>query len=239
VLLLSIVVYLKFVPDLPESRSAEPTADVDIIETSTVPSPAPSNRIVRDFLKLPGFPTTLILNLAYLWVVAAVFNTLLSLFADDHLGMSTAGIGAVYAVAVAAEFIVLFPAGSWSDRYGRKKVLVPSMLALSLTIAILGWATTPIMLGLFLALVAFASGFAGVPPAAMLSDIVPPESSGRAVGAFRFCGDIGFFIGPLVAGTVSDVWGFKAAFIVSGIPPFVAFLFMLRAPETLRKTSTS
>ncbi|MEA2433391.1 MAG: transporter, family, multidrug resistance protein [Actinomycetota bacterium] len=239
ILVLSILFYLRFVPDLP-ARSTDPgvAAEAGLIETSTVPSPIPSKRFVREFLRVPGFSAALVLNLAYLWVVAAVFNTLLALYAKDHLGMSTTGIGAVYAVAVAAEFVVLFPAGSWADRYGRKAVLVPSMLALSATIAVLGWASTPVLLGGMLALVAFASGFAGVPPAAMLSDVVPTENSGRAVGAFRFCGDIGFFLGPLVAGAVGDAYGFKAAFAVSAIPPFLAFLMMLRVAETLKKTES-
>jgi MFS family permease len=234
ILLLAIAFYLRFVPDVPK-RAPKLAPDDIPPEAGAVPAPAPSNMVVREYLRVPGFAAALVLNLAYLWVVGAVFNTLLALYATDRLHMSTSGIGTIYAVAVAAEFVVLVPAGIWTDRYGRKAVLIPSLLALTGTIAILGWASTPVMLGALLALVSFSSGFAGVPPAAMLSDVVPTESAGRAVGAFRFCGDIGFLLGPLIAGAVGESFGFTAAFVVSAIPPFLAFLMMLGTAETLKR----
>jgi RimJ/RimL family protein N-acetyltransferase len=188
---------------------------------------------VRDLLQLQGFKTTLFLNLAYLWFVAAIFDTLLPLFASDELGMSTGAIGTMFAVGVAAEFLVLFPAGTWADRYGRKAVMVPSLAGLVVMILLLGTSSSPIMLTLLLAVLAFCSGFAGVPPAAMLSDIVPTEQSGRGVGAFRFCGDIGFFLGPLIAGAVSERFGFQTAFAVIAIVPAVAVALTIRIQETL------
>src|SRR6266511_2638187 len=71
-------------------------------------------------------------------------------------------------------------------------------------------------------------------PAAMLSDVVPEGSSGTAIGMFRFCGDLGFILGPLVAGVVASGWGFQASFAVAAVPSFVAFLFTVRTPETYR-----
>jgi MFS family permease len=151
--------------------------------------------------------------------------------------MSTSGIGAMFAVGVAAEFFVLFPAGALADRYGRKAVMVPSLAGLAVMIVVLGISTSAVMLTLLLAVLAFFSGFAGVPPAAMLSDIVPQEHSGRGVGAFRFCGDIGFFLGPLIAGASSKAFGFKTAFAITAIVPAVACIVMLRTKETLRRSS--
>jgi len=194
---------------------------------------------VRELLRVPGFLATLFFNLTYLWIVAAVFNTLLPLFANEELGMSTSAIGAMFAVGVAAEFLALFPAGSLADRLGRKKVMLPSLIGLALITAVMGTATSALMLVALLAVMALFSGFAGVPPAAMLSDIVPTEHSGRGVGAFRFCGDIGFFLGPLIAGAASDSFGFNAAFVITAIVPALAVLFSLKTAETLRREPES
>lgn len=54
------------------------------------------------------------------------------------------------------------------------------------------------------------------------------------MGVFRFCGDLGFVLGPLVAGVTASSLGFKGAFGVVAIPVLVALVFVLRTPETLR-----
>src|SRR3712207_5050306 len=110
-------------------------------------------------------------------MVAAVFNTLLPLFARDALGMTIAGIGVIFAITLAAEFVVLYPAGSTADRHGRRAVLLPSLAALAVTTILVGWSTNVVALAILMALLGIASGVAGVPPAAMLSDVVPEESS--------------------------------------------------------------
>lgn len=235
------LVYVRFVRPIPED-GLHPSAPVaePVSEAAAVGEvPRPSGGIVRDLLRVPGFTTTLFLNLTYLWVVAAIFNTLVPLFAEQGLGMSTTAIGAMYAVGVAAEFVVLFPAGTLADRRGRKAVMLPGLAGLVVLMSVLGTATSGIMLTALLAILAFASGFAGVPPAAMLSDVVPKEHSGRGVGAFRFCGDVGFFLGPLLAGAASTAFGFSWAFVLTAVVPALAFVLTLRTPETLSRESVA
>jgi MFS family permease len=238
ILIVGIVVYLRFVPRLPASPPREDAPVVAVPEAATVEAPRPSGRVVRDLLRVPGFLTTLFLNLTYLWIVAALFNTLVPLFAHDEIGMSTSAIGAMFAVGVAVEFLVLFPAGTLADRYGRRAVMLPSLAGLGVTTVLLGTPTSALILTVLLAALAVCSGFAGVPPAAMLSDIVPSEHSGRGVGAFRFCGDIGFFLGPLIAGAASKSFGFEAAFAITAVVPAIAMVLMLRTGETLRRPFT-
>jgi MFS transporter, DHA1 family, multidrug resistance protein len=227
-------IYLRFVP-LP-SRAAEApelTAEEVLVERD-VAVPRRGRAGIGDLLRTPGFVTVIVTNLAYLWIVAAVFDTLVPLFAKDVLAMSTTAIGVIFALALATEFVVLYPAGALADRRGRKLVLVPALAALALVCASFGWAGTPLVLGLLMALSGFAFGFAGVPPAAMLADVVPEERSGTGVGVFRFCGDIGFMLGPLVAGSTATAFGFEAAFAIAVVPTVVALALALRTEETLR-----
>jgi DHA1 family multidrug resistance protein-like MFS transporter len=185
-------------------------------------------------LRTPGLIPVVVTNFAYLWMVAVVFDTLVPLFASDVLGMTTIGIGVAIAVALAAEFVVLYPAGSVADQRGRKPVLVPSLAGLAVATVAVGWAPTPLLLGAALAVLGVMSGAAGVPPGAMLSDVAPTGSSGTAVGVFRFCGDLGFTLGPLLAGWAIPVVGFRWAFALAAIPIAVALALIVRTPETLR-----
>ena len=212
--------------DLEDTIGPEP-----LVGEASLPSKGP----IRTMFAIPGFLTALFLNMTYLWMVGAVFNTLLSLFARDELGVSTAGIGGLFALAVAAEFIVLFPAGAWADRYGRKAVMVPGLAGLTVVLAVMGFSSSVWMLSLILVLLAFTGGFAGVPPAAMLSDVVPEHQKGRAIGAFRFFGDIGFFLGPMIAGATSKSFGFETAFIIAALPSAIALVMTIRTGETLRR----
>jgi MFS transporter, DHA1 family, multidrug resistance protein len=183
--------------------------------------------------RTPGFGMVIVTNLAYLWMVAAIFDTLLPLFARDALQMSTLGIGIVFSVALTAEFLVLYPAGSLSDRRGRRYVLLPSLAALAVMTVAVGWAEGPVALAAMVALLGIASGFAGVPPAAMLADVIPVHQSGTGVGIFRFSGDLGFTLGPLVAGFTAATLGFQAAFAIAALPTVAAFVLVARGQETL------
>jgi MFS transporter, DHA1 family, multidrug resistance protein len=185
-------------------------------------------------LRTPGLVPVVVTNFAYLWMVAVVFDTLVPLFASDVLGLSTIGIGVAIAVALAAEFVVLYPAGSVADQRGRKPVLVPSLAGLAVATVAVGWAPTPLLLGVAMAVLGVMSGAAGVPPGAMLSDVAPTQASGTAVGVFRFCGDLGFTLGPLLAGWAIPVVGFRWAFALAAIPTVVALALIARTPETLR-----
>jgi MFS family permease len=83
-----------------------------------------------------------------------------------------------------------------------------------------------------------ASGFSGVPPAPMLSDLTPEDLKGTAVAVFRFVGDIGFVVGPLVAGWTAEHVGYSAAFAVSAIPLVLALGLVLSIRETMPSLPT-
>jgi MFS family permease len=210
------------------------------------PPPAPTTATVAakpasviSLLRIPGFAAAVIAALANLWVFGAVFNTLVPLFARDVLHLSTLGIGILYAIALAAEFVAYYPAGSWADTRGRRYVLIPSFALLALATVSLGWATTAVVFAALLAVLGMASAFSGVPPAAMLADVLPLRESARGVAVFRFGVDVGFTLGPLVAGLTAGAFGFSAAFAIAAMPCLVALAVVSRARETLTRERTA
>src|SRR3989442_12361069 len=82
-------------------------------------------------LRNPAFITVLLLNMAFFWVVAGGYDTLVPLFGREGLGMSTGGVGGVFAIPVTAEFLVLYAAGSASARFGRNGGLLPRLPGLA------------------------------------------------------------------------------------------------------------
>jgi MFS family permease len=177
--------------------------------------------------------------LANLWVFGAVFNTLVPLFARDRLHLSTVGIGILYALALAVEFLAYYPAGRWADTRGRRYVLIPAFALLAIATISLGWATTVVLFAILLALLGLASAFSGVPPGAMLADVLPIRESARGVAIFRFGVDVGFTLGPLVAGLTAGAFGFSAAFAITAVPCLVALAVVGLSRETLARERTA
>ena len=194
---------------------------------------------VLSLLRIPGFAAAVVAALANLWVFGAVFNTLVPLVARDRLHLSTLGIGILYAIALAVEFLAYYPAGGWADTRGRRYVLIPAFALLAISTVSLGWATTAVVFAILLAILGMASAFSGVPPAAMLADVLPVRESARGVAVFRFGVDVGFTLGPLVAGLTAGALGFSAAFAIAAVPCLVALSVVSLSRETLVRERTA
>ncbi len=239
VLAIAYVMYVRLVPDRPGKVTPPPLNTEEVLLEREGSLFRRSTSGIRGLFKLPGFFMAVALNFCYLWMIAAILDTLLPLFADERLHLSEGTLGLVFAVAVAAEFTILYPAGSWSDRFGRKPVLIPGLIGLIIVSVAIGWATGLASLLVVIAVHGVASGLAGVPPAAVLSDVVPQEKSGTGVGVFRFAGDLAFFLAPGLAGLLAEAFGFKSAFALSTIPMIIVLVIVLMTPETLRRPETN
>jgi MFS family permease len=129
---------------------------------------------------------------------------------------------------------VLFPAGSVADRRGRKHVLVPGLAAMIVGIPLFALVSGLAGFLIGLAFVGVLTGLSGVVPAAMLSDVVPPDASGIATGVFRFTSDLALTLGPLAAGLTAQIFGLRWAIALSVVPAVPALISAVLAPETRR-----
>jgi MFS family permease len=181
-----------------------------------------------------AFAAVLACEFAALWVVGALYLTLLSLFGTERLGLSEFQVTIGLAIASLTEFFVLFPAGSVADRRGRKHVLVPGLALLIVGLPLFALVSGLSGYWIGLAFVGVLTGLSGVVPAAMLSDVVPPESSGTATGVFRFTSDLALTLGPLAAGLTAQAFGLRWAIALAVVPAVPALVLAAIAPETRR-----
>jgi MFS family permease len=199
------------------------------------------NARVSGLRRLPwnrSFVTVLVVNASYMWAMAAIYQTLVPLFGMSRdVGLSLEGVGVALAIATATELVALYPAGRASDERGRRAVLIPALAGLAIVIVVLGRVSGVPAFMVAMAAMGVASSYAGVPPAPMLSDVTPEEMMGSAVAVFRFVGDLGFVLGPLLAGWVAGSKGFGTSFAVNAIPVVVALGLVVSIPETMRARS--
>jgi MFS family permease len=148
-------------------------------------------------------------------------------------GLSVAEIGLLGALYPAVWGFVQLGTGAWSDRVGRKKLIVTGMLiqAAALGLVALGttvpvWAVALVLLGL---------GTAMVYPTllAAIGDVAHPSWRARSVGVYRLWRDGGFAAGALLAGLIADAWGPTAAvWIVAAITAASGLVVTARMYET-------
>jgi MFS family permease len=138
------------------------------------------------------------------------------LFATD--GLSVSRIGVLAALYPGVWCIGQLFTGAWSDRVGRKPLIVAGMLlqgaALALMAASSGfgpWALGSILIGVGTALV-YPTLIAAV------GDVAHPSWRATAVGVYRLWRDAGYVVGGLLGGLVADAFDLRAAvWVVAGL----------------------
>jgi MFS family permease len=136
---------------------------------------------------------------------------LVPLYLAAH-GASIGAIGLVAGVYPGVWGVAQIATGAWSDRVGRKPLIVAGMLlqaaALGLLAASGGAVATAVVAAALLGV-----GTALVYPTliAAISDRVSPVARAPVVGVYRFWRDSGYVVGGLVAGVAADALGFGGA----------------------------
>ena len=143
---------------------------------------------------------------------------LVPLFLAAH-GASVAQVGAVAGIYPAVWGAGQIFTGHWSDRVGRKPLIVAGMLLQATALAILALSDGRFAIAV-LAAALLGVGTALVYPTliAAVSDAVTPIARAPTVGVYRFWRDMGYAAGGVIAGTMADALGFGGAIaVVAGL----------------------
>jgi len=148
--------------------------------------------------------------------------------------MSLAEIGTLAAIYPAVWGLGQLFTGAWSDRVGRKKLIVAGMWiqAAGIVVVALGssfalFATGAVLLGV---------GTAMVYPTllAAIGDVAHPSWRASSVGVYRLWRDMGYAVGALLAGAVADAFGLSAATLtIAGLTFASGVVVAVRMRETL------
>ena len=132
-------------------------------------------------------------------------------------GLSVAQAGALAAIYPITWGLSQLVTGAMGDRWGRRPLIVigmllqgASLIAIAFTDRFAAWAVYLAMLGLGTALV-YPSLLAAV------GDLAHASWRGAALGVYRFWRDLGYVVGALLAGVLSDVFGTSVAITCIGV----------------------
>ena len=176
---------------------------------------------------------TVTINMIGLGVITPVMPQLIKDVSGEDLSHAAQWGGFLSFVYALMQFIMMPIIGGLSDRFGRRPILLISMIAYSIDFLIMALAPT-------MAVIALARAFAGAFAAtfttanAYIADVTPPEKRAANFGLVGAAFGLGFIIGPGIGGIVGDAFGPRAPFFfvaALGAVNFVFGFFVL--PETL------
>ncbi|KAI1407224.1 MFS general substrate transporter [Hypoxylon sp. FL1857] len=123
------------------------------------------------------------------------------------------------------QMIVMLFWGRAADRWGRKPVLVSSLVGVAISVSLFGLARS---IWQMIVLRCLAGIFAGtvVTIRTMIAEHSTPRTQARSFSWFAFSGNIGLFVGPLIGGALADPahqypWAF------GGVPFFEQYPYAL------------
>lgn len=165
-------------------------------------------------------------------------QSILPLLMVIQLGLGTANVGTVFALIGIVEFLMVAPTGIFSDKLGRKAVVVPSAVLALIAFTLYPFGITFFDLAAISILGAIATGLAMGSMTTYTYDVVPAHARGRLQTLRRSIADIGGILGPVVGGYILDTYRPSVAFLCF-VPLQLAatLLLIFVAKETLRRDS--
>jgi MFS transporter, DHA1 family, tetracycline resistance protein len=176
---------------------------------------------------------TMVVNAMGFGIIVPVVPNLVMELGGGGIAHATAIGGWLSFIFAAFQFICSPIVGNLSDRFGRRPVLLCSLLGFALDFVAL--ALAPNLAWLFIArAVSGMFGATNGPAQSVIADVTPPEGRSRLFGFIGAAFGIGFVLGPALGGVLGE-FGHRLPFYAAALLASANFLYgLFFLPETLK-----
>ncbi len=194
---------------------------------SDLPSPTPAPRLALTFII-----ATVVLDTIGIGLIFPVMPDLMELVTHGSLSEAAKWGGVLTASFAVMQFLVGPIVGNLSDRYGRRPILLTSLVVMVLDYIVMATAQT-IWLLLAARIVAGIAAATHSTASAFIADISAPDERAKRFGYIGAAFGIGFVAGPIIGGLVAGIDP-RAPFWVAAVLAAANLVFgYLVLPESL------
>ena len=181
---------------------------------------------------LPFIFVTLVLDILGIGLIVPVLPDLVKHFQGGDVAQASHTYGLLASVYALMQFVCAPILGSLSDRYGRRPVILLSLLGSGLDYLLLAFA--PNLAWFFVGrVVAGITGANFAAATAYIADISPPEKRAANFGLVGAAFGLGFIIGPAMGGLLGH-YDLRLPFVVAGVLTLINWLYgWFVLPESL------
>jgi DHA1 family tetracycline resistance protein-like MFS transporter len=176
---------------------------------------------------------TLFLDILGIGLVVPILPKLIESLAGGGVDRASYLYGWLTGLYALMQFLFAPILGNLSDRFGRRTVILFSLLGSGLDYLLLAWA--PTLPWFFLGRI--VSGITGAnysAAAAYIADVSPPERRAANFGLIGAAFGLGFIFGPALGGWLGD-FGLRVPFIAAGLLTLINWLYgLFILPESLK-----
>jgi MFS family permease len=167
------------------------------------------------------------------------YQSLLPVFADEELGLSSTEIGALFSFAGIIVLLLTLPAGLIIDKIGRKWATVPSTALPGIAFLLVPFAHSFVFMVPLVIMMGVANGLSLGSLATSTYDVIPASARGRLQALRRTIADVGGIGAPALGGLLTNLYGPTVPFVVYAPILLLAGLALaIGAKETLIKNNT-
>ncbi|MGH7865672.1 MAG: MFS transporter [Candidatus Binataceae bacterium] len=213
-----------------------------VVATTMVPDDRPVHKLSDQ----PAPPTVSYASvlfdrtLAPLWIVTFLFSLSLSarfsFVAPYAYQVGIERVGWYFALySIAAVFLRLF-GGRFIDRLGPERIVLPSLVVLSIGLGLIATASLPWMLDVAAVIGGVGHGLLYPALSALVIGRTQANAMGRSSSVYTSLYDAGIMAGPYLLGAFAGILGYVPMFIASASLAFVAAVYFAAVePRALRR----
>lgn len=150
----------------------------------------------------------------------------------EHFHASPVVIGWLTGIFSGVQILCMPLLGRLSDRYGRRPVLLVSILGTAFGFFVMGWAQTVTLL--FIGRIIDGATGGNISTAqAYIADVSTPETRSRAMGLIGAAFGMGMTFGPMIGGLMSQISYAAPFYFATGLALLNAVLLYFLLPESL------
>lgn len=179
-----------------------------------------------------AYPMLIILVIAAMPVVhGAVRGTVLNFIALFGADLGFNRVGPFFLAFSTAAVLTRLGIGDISDRYGRKRVIIPSALLISINLLWIAGIHSYWAFALSGFLAGLGQGLIFPALSTYVIDFLGRENKGLALGLYLSLFDVGMGLGSPLFGWISDAAGYRTMYVVAGcLSILLTILFSIKAP---------